>query len=483
MFGRLLCRRYHVNSLKSLYGQVDSLPSKVSNINGWIKSVRLLKKVAFIDIQDGTILKELKIVVPFDSQSNLSSEVATFLKSLRTGQSIAIKDAKLVETEGREQRFELNITDPIDNISIIGNVSESYPLQKKYHSLPYLRTLPTLKHRTSYLGSLLRFRSELEYNMATFFKLNQFTKASPPILTGSDCEGAGELFRVEANGYVEKKQHYFGKPTYLTVSLQLQLEILAMAFSRAWSLSPCFRAEESDTNRHLSEFWMMEAEWCFTKDTKELTTFVKDMIQYITRESYKNFDDFIPKNIPENCLPRNELLERWETLLRDESWNTITYTEAIEILQKRDKEVPFPNYRPIWGEALQSEHERWLSESYFKGPTFVTDYPRDCKAFYMKLNPDGQTVACFDLLVPGIGEIVGGSIREDNFELLSKEVSRRQMNKNGELDWYLSLRKEGSVPHGGFGLGLERFVSYLYGNHNIRDAIPFYRAASGNIDL
>lgn len=484
---RMILRKYSTVisnapvTVKSLYREIAKPPKQVENINGWIKSVRLLKKVAFIDLQDGTCSKTLKIAIPI---SHLDE--SNFLKTLNTGQSISISTAIWEATPQREQPFELKIPNPINNISIVGNVTASYPLQKKNHSLAFLRSLPTLKHRTTYLGSLQRFRSHVEYALSRFFHEEQFTKVSPPILTSNDCEGAGELFKVEATSS-EGQISYFGKPAYLTVSTQLHLEILAMALSRCYTLTPCFRAEKSDTNRHLSEFWMLEAEMCFIDDVSVLTTLIESMIKQLVHSCYDNKDELIPSVAFQESLSKETILERWKSLLHPEPWKKITYTEAIDILQKKHQEKPFSKYEPKWGEPLQTEHEKWLAGDFFKAPVFVTDYPRNCKAFYMKLNKTEavgkETVACFDLLVPDMGEIVGGSIREDDYNALVKEMERRDMNKSGDLDWYLSLRENGSVPHGGFGLGMERLISYLYGNHNIRDASPFHRSATGTIEL
>lgn len=465
-------------TIKSLYKQISNPPQTVDQINGWVKSVRLLKKVGFIDLQDGSCLNALKVVVPITQL-----EETEFLKSLKTGQSVSVTGALWNNTPQREQPFELKIADPLNTLSVTGDVSNSYPLQKKAHSIPFLRSLPTLKHRTTYLGSLLRFRSAIEHAISETLESDQFIKVAPPILTSSDCEGAGELFKVASTS----GDGYFGKPTFLTVSAQLHLEIMALALSRCYSLIPCFRAEKSDTNRHLSEFWMLELEMCFIDDVHKLTTYVESMLRRVVKSCYDRIDELIPQVDFRDSLSKEEIIERWNLLLSPKPWATITYTDAIEILIEKHKKEPFPKYEPIWGESLQTEHEKWLADKYFNSPVFVTDYPRDCKAFYMKLNTDSpagrETVACFDLLFPDMGEVVGGSIREDSYQLIFDEVERRNMNRSGELDWYLSLRKEGTVSHGGFGLGLERFVSYLYGNHNIRDAIPFHRSASGNINL
>ncbi|AQZ15489.1 SLM5 (YCR024C) [Zygosaccharomyces parabailii] len=467
-------RSYH--TVKALY-QLG--PQQEVDVKGWIQSIRLLKKIAFIDLRDGTSSKTLKVAIPIRDSSPLD-----LLKSIKTGQSISISSAQWLPTPHREQPFELKVVDPLKRIQVLGDVTPQYPLQKKSHTLQFLRTLPHLKHRSNYMGSLLRFRSHVELALANFFQQQHFTKVTPPLLTSSDCEGAGELFKVDSTA--ASAQLYFGRQTYLTVSTQLHLEALALALSKCWTLTPCFRAEKSDTNRHLSEFWMLEAEWCFPKDVHELTHVAENMVKAVVKSCLGQKDELIPPIIPEECESAEIVVQRWQNLLGSRCWPTITYTEAIEILATQHKKQAFPKYEPKWGSALQSEHEKWLAGEYFKSPVFVTDYPRDCKAFYMKQNDDEagkETVACFDLLVPGMGEVAGGSMREDNLDKLVQEMDRRQMNRRGDLDWYVALRKEGSAPHGGYGLGVERLISYLYGNHNIRDAIPFHRSATGTIEL
>lgn len=467
-------RGYH--TVKALY---DLGPQQKVDVNGWVQSIRLLKKIAFIDLRDGTSSRTLKIAIPLQDSGPVD-----FLKSIKTGQSVAITSAQWVPTPHREQPFELKVTEPLERIKVLGDVTAHYPLQKKSHTLQFLRTLPHLKHRSNYISSLLRFRSHVEAVLADFFQQKNFTKVNPPLLTSSDCEGAGELFKVDSSE--ASSQSYFGRQAYLTVSTQLHLEVLAMALSKCWTMTPCFRAEKSDTNRHLSEFWMLEAEWCFPKDVHELTATAEHMLKAVVQSCIEQTHELIPQNIPAECDSAEVVLQRWHNLLGDKPWPTVTYTEAIDILKAQHSKQAFTRYAPEWGSALQSEHEKWLAGEFFNSPVFVTDYPRDCKAFYMKQDdalPGKETVACFDLLVPGMGEVAGGSMREDDLGTLEQEMDRRQMNRNGDLDWYVALRREGSAPHGGFGLGIERLVSYLYGNHNIRDAIPFHRSATGTIEL
>ncbi|CAI4301901.1 CCQ_1a_G0005750.mRNA.1.CDS.1 [Saccharomyces cerevisiae] len=481
-------RFYSSLTVKSLYEQVHHTSHDPISINGWIKSIRLLKRIAFLDLQDGTSVNPLRIVIPLTNTDEVQ-----FLKILKTGQTLSISNATWQSTPNRKQPFELQIKNPVKSIKLVGPVSENYPLQKKYQTLRYLRSLPTLKYRTAYLSAILRLRSFVEFQFMLYFQKNHFTKVSPPILTSNDCEGAGELFQVSTNTSPTASS-YFGKPTYLTVSTQLHLEILALSLSRCWTLSPCFRAEKSDTPRHLSEFWMLEVEMCFVNSVNELTSFVETTIKHIIKACIDNQQELLPKqfissqeNNASSELSINQetqqIKTRWEDLI-NEKWHNITYTNAIEILKKRHNEVSHFKYEPKWGQPLQTEHEKFLAGEYFKSPVFVTDYPRLCKPFYMKQNstPD-DTVGCFDLLVPGMGEIIGGSLREDDYDKLCREMKARGMNRSGELDWYVSLRKEGSAPHGGFGLGFERFISYLYGNHNIKDSIPFYRTSAESIDF
>ncbi|KAL3234289.1 Asparagine--tRNA ligase, mitochondrial [Nakaseomyces bracarensis] len=457
-------------SVKALYETVPKTEKQLDVINGWVRSVRLLKKVAFIDLYDGSTNRDVKVVIKEPEESDV-------VKSLKTGQCLTIHSPILKLTNGsRTQAFELLVENPTKNLQVLGHVTEHYPLQKKGHSLEFLRTLPTLKYRTLYYGSLLRFRSHMEEYFINFFnKQENMLKVSPPIFTVNDCEGAGEQFLVNSPVLQDKE-------TFLTVSTQLHLEILSTAVSNCWTLSPCFRAEKSATPRHLMEFWMLEAELSFITSLDELISFTKRFLQSIVTQCYENQDSLLTDQIP-TLINKPEILLKWEMLRDLDNWKTISYTEAIKILTEQHKKQPFPRYEPQWGEPLQTEHEKWLAGSHFKSPVFVTDYPKDCKAFYMKLNDDKNTVACFDLLVPEMGEIIGGSLREDNYNTLQYEMQRRNMNKDGELDWYLEMRQQGGAPHGGFGLGFERFISYLLGVSNIKDTIPFPRSANSSISL
>ncbi|ODV96117.1 hypothetical protein PACTADRAFT_49521 [Pachysolen tannophilus NRRL Y-2460] len=462
--------------LGELFARPPRLNSDVT-VQGWIKAVRVQKNIAFMDISDGTTYQNLMCVIPPELASNL-----------KTGESIQIRGL-WCESKGGKQKYELKIpkdykiSDEFDNcIKVIGTVPENYPLQKKFHTQQFLRTIPHLRWKTNVLSSILRFRSHVETSLIAFFNEKNFIKTNPPLITSSDCEGAGELFKIESTSNEKNPtEKFFGKDSYLTVSTQLHLEVLCMALSRVWTLSPCFRAEESSTNRHLSEFWMLEAEIAFINDVRQLTKFSELMIKHVVRTLLDDSSE-IGKNLIESRRGRAveeaiKIREKWNFLLSKDEWDCITYTEAIDILQKAEADgiVKF-KFKPTWGASLQSEHEKWLAGEYFKSPVSVTDYPIELKPFYMKINNDKKTVACFDLLVPEIGELVGGSIREHDLFKLSNEMTRRNM-KVDDLNWYIDLRSNGSVPHGGFGMGFERLLCYLGNIENIRDVIPFPRSA------
>lgn len=438
-------------------------------VSGWIKASRISKNVAFIDIVDGTTHQDVKCIVRPPS---------LLPEALNTGSSIEVSG---VWSEGKgKQKHEVQVTSENEGkVNVLGEIEELYPLQKKNHSIQFLRTIPQYRWRTESLASILRFRSQVETNLVNFFNKHSFIKTHPPIVTASDCEGAGEMFRIESNSMLnntKEQEKFFGKEAFLTVSTQLHLETLCAALNRVWTLTPCFRAEESDTNRHLSEFWMLEAEIAFTDSLTEVTKFAELMIKSTVEMLVENKNnegsnliDTVDKSI------KDQMTSRWEMLLSKENWDSITYTEAIEILQKnvQDGKVKF-TYSPVWGDSLKSEHEKWLAGEYFKGPVFVTDYPLEEKAFYMKINEDKKTVACFDLLVPDIGELIGGSLREHDLQKLTDEMIRRSMDPKS-LEWYLDLRRNGSMPHGGFGMGFERLLLYLSHGENIKDVIPFPR--------
>lgn len=438
-------------TLKQVFEQVKGnggRPIKCDKISGWVKDVRQLKTITFVELRDGTSLQDLTIV--------LKQGLPEFKPTL--GQSITVEDPVVVQRKNNQ--FETLC--PPDKLKLLGNTT-NYPVQNKQTTLATLRRMPEFKHRTTYLSNLLRFRHKVESQLTKTLDDLDFTLVRPPTLTSIDCEGAGEMFQL--------KQSHWNKPVNLTVSSQLHLEVLMMGLGRVYCLQPCFRAEKSDTNRHLCEFWMLEVETAFIDKNESLMDLVELMIKNVVSSLSESND--LPKYFPIEC--DNKVSTKWAKLLQD--WRRITYTDAIELIQSSG--AKFDNTL-TWGQDLNSEHEKWLCE-HFGGPVFVTNYPRDCKAFYMKQRPQEGTVECFDLLFPEIGEIVGGSIREDNYDVLKNEVERRKMDYK-ELEWYLNLRKEGTVPHGGFGIGIERLVSYLYGNPNIRDSIPFHRT-TGQIDL
>lgn len=447
--------------LKTLFENPPQTDSQVK-VNGWIKSVRAQKKVAFLDISDGTTHSPLLCVIDPEIAANL-----------KTGQSVQV-DGAWSKSRGN-QDFELKVSKE-NRVSVVGSVSESYALQKKFHSLQFLRTLSALRWRTNTLSSILRLRSQVEMLLNSFFTQQSFTKTSPPLITSSDCEGAGELFRVESGSMLGTKDKFFGKDAFLTVSTQLHLEVLCMALSRVWTLSPTFRAESSDTNRHLAEFWMLEAEVAFVSSVHHLTKLCEDMIKSVVSgllESPAGMDTVLARRDKDE---QEKIVQRWKGLMILQ-WHSITYTEAVDVLKQAvlDQKVEF-KYDAKWGDSLQSEHEKWLAGEYFRGPVFITDYPAVLKPFYMLANDDGKTVACFDLLLPEIGELIGGSLREHDMVKLKKVMADRNM-KTDDMEWYLSLRENGTVPHGGFGMGYERLLCYLGCMDNIRDVIAFPRSA------
>lgn len=442
-------------------------------ISGWVSSSRISKNVAFLDINDGTTYEGIQCVVR--PPSLLPSDI-------KNGTGIKING---IWSEGKgRQKYEVQVSDKNEGrVDILGGVDELFPMIKKDHTVQYLRTIPEYRWRDSSLAAILRFRSQVESSLVQFFDSQSFTKTNPPIVTASDCEGAGELFKVESNSKINNDEQFYNKDAFLTVSTQLHLEVLCAALNRVWTLSPCFRAEESDTNRHLSEFWMLEAEIAFVDDVAQLTTFAEKMIKSVVLNLVDNKNGMganllntVDKEVVET------MKNRWMMLLAKE-WNSITYTEAVKILQNAfDSKTANFTTRPEWGESLKSEHEKWLAGEYYKNPVFVTDYPLEEKAFYMKINEPregegGRTVACFDLLVPDVGELIGGSMREHDFGKLQDEINRRGMDTR-PLSWYLKLRENGSVPHGGFGMGFERLLLYLSCTENIRDVIPFPRSAN-----
>ena len=452
-------------TVRSLYKETEKFVEKEITIQGWVKTVRDSKAFGFIELNDGTFFKNVQIVFT-DALSNFEA-----IKKLTLSSAIKVT-GKFVLTQNAKQPFEIQAT----QIEILSLADNSYPLQKKRHSFEYLRTISHLRPRTNTFHAVFRVRSVLAYAIHKFFQEKGFVYVHTPILTGSDAEGAGEMFNVNSfdlnnipkleNGNVDFSKDFFGKPTHLTVSGQLNAETFAESFGNVYTFGPTFRAENSNTVKHAAEFWMIEPEFCFA-DLTDMMDLAEEMIKYIFKyvidncpEEMEFFNQFIDKG----------LLERLNHVITSD-FVRISYTDAIKELEKHNDKF---EYKVSWGVDLQTEHERYLCEEIFKKPVFVTDYPKDIKAFYMKQNPDGKTVAATDLLVPGIGEIIGGSQREENYEKLLNRMKELNMPIE-EYEWYLDLRKYGSCVHSGYGLGFERAIMYLTGMQNIRDVIPFPR--------
>ena len=458
--------------IKKLYQDMDSYNEQSVTICGWIRSLRDSKSFGFISINDGTYFQPVQVV--FDN----TLENFDTIRKLNIGSALIIKGNVLVTPNAR-QPFEIHA----ESITIEGTSTPDYPLQKKRHSFEYLRTIPHLRPRTNTFQAVFRVRSLIAYAIHQFFQERDFVYVHTPIITGSDCEGAGEMFQVTTldlaniekspNEKVNYKKDFFGKEVNLTVSGQLNGETYAMAFQNIYTFGPTFRAENSNTSRHAAEFWMIEPEMAFA-DLNDDMQVAEDMLKYIisyVMEHAKKELAFFNQHIDTG------LIERLEHVLHSE-FGHITYTEAIEILEKNNDAF---QYKVHWGSDLQTEHERYLTEEIFKRPVFVTDYPKEIKAFYMKLNPDQKTVAAMDCLVPGIGEIIGGSQREDDYDLLLARMKETGLSLD-DYAFYTDLRKYGSARHAGFGLGFERCLMYLTGMSNIRDVLPFPRTV-GNCTL
>ncbi len=458
----------NLTDIRELYRNRDQYIDKKITIGGWVRSNRDSKAFGFIVVNDGTFFEPLQIVY-HDKMENFA-EIA----KLNVGSAI-IATGTLVATPDAKQPFELQA----DEVVVEGPSSADYPLQKKRHSFEYLRTISHLRPRTNTFEAVFRVRSLCAYAIHKFFQERDFVYVHTPLITGSDCEGAGEMFQVTTldlnnipmteDGKVDFQQDFFNKPTNLTVSGQLNGETYAMAFKNIYTFGPTFRAENSNTTRHAAEFWMIEPEIAFA-DLQDDMILAESMLKYVIKyvmehapEEMNFFNNFVDKG----------LIDRLNNVVNSD-FGRVTYTEAIELLEKHNDKF---DYKVYWGCDLQTEHERYLTEEIFKRPVFVTDYPKEIKAFYMKLNEDGKTVAAVDCLVPGIGEIIGGSQREDNLELLEKRMDELGLNKE-DYGFYLDLRKYGSARHAGFGLGFERCVMYLTGMGNIRDVIPFPRTVN-----
>lgn len=451
--------------LKQLYLHYDEYVGREIIIEGFVKTVRDSKTFGFIELNDGSYFKNVQVV--FDDKLNNFSEVC----KLSLSSTIKVT-GNVVKTDGAKQPFEIKA----NKIELEFASSLDYPLQKKRHSFEYLRTVAHLRPRTNTFNAVFRVRSALSFAIHKFFQERGFVYVHTPIITSSDCEGAGEMFNVTTldlnnvpkteDGKVDYSKDFFGKPAHLTVSGQLNGETYALAFKKIYTFGPTFRSENSNTVKHASEFWMIEPEFCFA-DINDDMALAEDMIKYIVQyvldtcpEEMEFFNNFIDKG----------LFEKLHNMLNS-SFAKVTYTEAIKELEKNNDNFEFPVH---WGSDLQTEHERYLCEVLYKRPVFVIDYPAEIKAFYMKQNPDGKTVAAMDLLAPGIGEIIGGSQREDNLDVLQKKIKDLGM-KEEDYWWYLDLRRYGSVRHAGFGLGFERMMMYLTGMQNIRDVLPFPR--------
>lgn len=454
-----------LTDIRELYREREAYIGKEITVGGWIRSIRDSKTFGFIVVNDGTFFEPLQIVYS-DKLENFEK-----ISKLNVGSAIVARGT-IVATPEAKQPFEMQA----EEVFVEGVSTADYPLQKKRHSFEYLRTISHLRPRTNTFQAVFRVRSLIAYAIHTFFMERGFVYVHTPLITGSDCEGAGEMFQVTTldldniprneDGSIDYGQDFFGKPTNLTVSGQLNVETYAFAFKNVYTFGPTFRAENSNTTRHAAEFWMIEPEMAFAdlKDDMMLAeAMLKHIIRYVlenAKEEMNFFNQFVDKG----------LIERLQHVLNSD-FGHVTYTEAIEILEKHNEEF---EYKVFWGCDLQTEHERFLTEKEFKRPVFVTDYPKEIKAFYMKLNEDGKTVAAMDCLVPGIGEIIGGSQREDHLEILEARMEELGLRKE-DYGFYLDLRKYGSVRHAGFGLGFERCVMYLTGMGNIRDVIPFPR--------
>ncbi len=459
--------------IASLFADAEQLTEQELTVCGWVRTLRQSKSLAFVELNDGSCLKNLQIIVE-------ESKVANFEEVCKQNVGAALCICgKLVLTPEAKQPCELHAA----TITLEGPSTADYPLQKKRHSMEFLRTIAHLRPRTNTFSAVFRVRSVAAYAIHRFFQERGFVYAHTPLITSSDCEGAGEMFHVTSldmnnpplteDGKVDYTKDFFGKHTSLTVSGQLAGECMAMAFGKIYTFGPTFRAERSYTARHAAEFWMIEPEFAFA-DLNDNMDLAQDMITYVVAyllehcpDEMKFFNDFYDKG----------LLERLNALVTSD-FTHITYTKAIEILEQHKDEFEYPVF---WGCDLQTEHERYLTEQVYKMPVFVTDYPKEIKAFYMRLNDDGKTVAAMDLLVPGVGEIIGGSQREERLELLEARMDELGLNRE-DYWWYLDLRRYGGAVHSGFGLGFERLILYVTGMANIRDVLPFPRT-TGSADF
>ena len=461
-----------LTNIREIFRNKDKFADKEVTIGGWVRSNRNSKNFGFIVVNDGTFFEPIQVV--YGNGLDNYDEVG----KINVGAAIIVRGT-LVLTPDAKQPFEIQAAE----VTVEGASTPDYPLQKKRHTFEYLRTISHLRPRTNTFEAVFRVRSLCAYAIHKFFQERDFVYVHTPLITGSDCEGAGEMFQVTTldlnnlpmteDGKVDFSKDFFNKPTNLTVSGQLNGETYAMAFKNIYTFGPTFRAENSNTTRHAAEFWMIEPEIAFA-DLEDDMMLAESMLKYVI--------NYVLENAPEEMAFFNNfvdkgLLDRLRNVVEND-FARVTYTEAIDILSKHNDKF---DYKVSWGCDLQTEHERYLTEQIYKRPVFVTDYPKEIKAFYMKLNDDGKTVAAVDCLVPGIGEIIGGSQREDDIEKLEKRMDELGLKKE-DYDFYLDLRKYGSTRHSGYGLGFERCVMYLTGMGNIRDVIPFPRTVN-NCDL
>ncbi len=460
-------------SLRELAQNFEKYVDKEVSVCGWVRTIRDSKSFAFIELNDGTYFKSTQIIAEEAQLDNYKSVIS---QNVGAGLSVV---GKLVLTPNMKQPYEIKA----ESIEIEATSTPTYPLQKKRHTMEYLREIAHLRPRANTFQAVFRVRSVAAQAIHAFFASRNFVYVNTPLITTSDCEGAGEMFRVTTldlndvpktkEGQIDFDKDFFGKSAGLTVSGQLNAECFALAFKNVYTFGPTFRAERSYTNRHASEFWMIEPEIAFA-DLKDDMELAKDMVKYVIKDVLEKcpeemafFNNFMDKG----------LIERLQGIV-DSDFATVTYTEAVALLEKHKDEFQFPIY---WGADLQTEHERYLTEKIFNKPVFVTDYPKEIKAFYMRLNDDGKTVAAVDLLVPGVGEIIGGSQREERLELLIDRIKELGLREE-DYWWYLDLRRYGGVKHAGYGLGFERLIMYLTGMQNIRDVIPFART-TGSADF
>ncbi|MFE1744225.1 asparagine--tRNA ligase [Coleofasciculus sp. H7-2] len=446
----------------------NSQPDEQLTIKGWVRTKRELKECAFVEVNDGSSMANLQVVLNPDL-----SDYGNIIKQLNTGASVEVAGV-LVESPAKGQRIELKA----ETVKVYGEADpETYPLQKKRHSFEFLRTIGHLRSRTNSFGAVFRVRNACSYAIHQFFQERGFLWVHTPIISASDCEGAGEMFTVTSLNLkdiprtnaqeIDYSKDFFGRPAYLTVSGQLEAEVMAMAFSNVYTFGPTFRAENSNTSRHLAEFWMVEPEmaFCDLEGNMDLAeAFLKHIFKYVLDTCPEDMEFF-------NQRIDNSVLATADNIINNQ-FERLTYTDAIALLEKADKQFEYP---VKWGLDLQSEHERYLAEEVFKKPVILTDYPTEIKAFYMRLSDDEKTVRAMDILAPKIGEIIGGSQREERLDVLERRIQAQGLNP-ADYWWYLDLRRYGTVPHAGFGLGFERLVQFMTGMGNIRDVIPFPRA-------